>query len=507
MQRFLRTLREVDLGHLAVIGAVVAAMTTFMFSHQVFNDGDTYWHLSTGRWILEHGKVPTKDVFSYTMAGHEWQAHEWLADVFMYGAYQLGGWAGLTVLFGLVAALGAGMLTLKVAKSLGSITLICMITMALAATNQSLLIRPHALMLPILIFWTIQMMEAREQDRAPPLALAAIMIVWANLHASYIFGFVVAGAFGLEALWEAPAERRVKVFRDWALFGILSVIAVVLTPFGIAGVIFPFKVMSFSFLNDIMEWRPADFSTITAFEVALLLALFVCLSRGVRLKPMRALLLITLFQMALQHRRQVIVLVLLAPLILAEPMARALGQTPRTESEDPKRQDWRAAMIAAAALALVIIGARFFIPLERMDDRTTPRTAMKAVPANVRAMPVLNDYTHGGYLTFLRVKPYIDGRADMYGDEYVTEYMKLIHTADPNLLDQIIKKNKVAWTIFSKNDVMVGAMDRRADFHCLFADGFAAVHVRNDVLAPVPGKPLACTPPLKPAATNAAADD
>jgi hypothetical protein len=481
--RLLNTLKEIDLRHFAVIGAAVAALVTFMFSKEVFNDGDTYWHLATGRWILEHGKVPLTDPFSYTMGGHPWQAHEWLADIFMYGAYKYGGWDGLTVLFAVVAALGAALLAARVSKFLGGITLVFTLALSLASTSQSLLIRPHALMLPILIFWTIKIMEAREQDRAPPPALGALMIVWANLHASWIFGFVVAGAFGLEALWEAPRERKLKALRDWALFGLASVVGILITPWFISGVIFPFKVMSFSFLNDINEWRPHDFSNVTTFEVALLVAVFVCLARGVKVKPMQALLLVALLQMSLQHRRQVIILVLLAPLILAEPLKIALGQVRRQEKP---AMDWRAPAMAFAMLAVIVVGYRFYKPIVRGDSRTTPQTAMQHVPASLRAMPVLNDYTYGGYLTFIGVKPYIDGRADMYGDEFVSDFMSLIHTAAPDHLQKTLDKYHVAWTIFSKGDVMVQGMDQRPGWHRLYADNYAIVHVRDDVIPPPP---------------------
>src|SRR4029077_20902241 len=99
--RLIQALKDIDLRHLAVIGATVAAMVTFMFTQAVFNDGDTYWHLASGRWIIEHGRVPLTDPFSYTKGGSPWQAHEWLADVLMWGAYSAGqairpggGWSG-----------------------------------------------------------------------------------------------------------------------------------------------------------------------------------------------------------------------------------------------------------------------------------------------------------------------------------------------------------------------------------------------------------------------------
>ena len=47
----------------------------------LLGDGDTGWHLRTGEWILAHGRVPNRDIFSFTRSGQPWFAWEWLWDV------------------------------------------------------------------------------------------------------------------------------------------------------------------------------------------------------------------------------------------------------------------------------------------------------------------------------------------------------------------------------------------------------------------------------------------
>src|SRR5947199_7417963 len=44
-------------------------------------DGDTGWHIRTGDFILQNGRVPWRDLFSYSRPGEPWFAWEWLADV------------------------------------------------------------------------------------------------------------------------------------------------------------------------------------------------------------------------------------------------------------------------------------------------------------------------------------------------------------------------------------------------------------------------------------------
>jgi hypothetical protein len=79
----------------------VVAAFFFMFFPNVLQDGDTGWHLAAGRYIVEHISVPVTDPFSYTFEGQPWTAHEWLAEILMYGSHLAFGWRGLVVLVGL----------------------------------------------------------------------------------------------------------------------------------------------------------------------------------------------------------------------------------------------------------------------------------------------------------------------------------------------------------------------------------------------------------------------
>src|SRR5438552_3373985 len=56
-------------------------------------DPDYWWHLATGRWMLEHGRIPFHDPFSYTHAGQTWYAHEWLAELGFAVADRVAGYA------------------------------------------------------------------------------------------------------------------------------------------------------------------------------------------------------------------------------------------------------------------------------------------------------------------------------------------------------------------------------------------------------------------------------
>jgi hypothetical protein len=86
---------------------IVLALAVFAlaaFAPAVLGDGDTWTHVATGDWILDHRAIPSVDLFTFSFAGAPWIAHEWLADVLFALARRLAGWSGVTWLTGVAAA-------------------------------------------------------------------------------------------------------------------------------------------------------------------------------------------------------------------------------------------------------------------------------------------------------------------------------------------------------------------------------------------------------------------
>ena len=459
----------------AVAAFLLAAVV--MIDPRVLNDGDTYWHLATGQWILAHARVPQVDVFSYSRPGAPWVAHEWLSDLLMALAWRADGWSGLVVLFAGAVATAAWLMVRRLSDAIGGVTLILTASLALACMSGSLLARPHLLALPVLIIWVLELMSARSENRAPRLVFALLMTLWANLHGSFVMGFVMAGAFGLEALVEAAPRDRFKVIRDWGIFGVVSLVAALITPYGVEGFIYPFQIMSMSALPGIVEWRAADFSKLSTFEIGLLTTMFVCLWRGVRVPVVRLILLLGLLYLALQHTRHQMVLAAVAPLILAAPLALALGHPPA------KARLRGVFAVAFAALAILLVGTRLWIPIIRTDGLNSPVTAVAHLPPDLAGQPVMNDYGFGGYLIFKGVKPFIDGRSDMYGDAFTQAYFAAMG-ADQAGLDKFLDKHGVVWTIFTPGDPVVAVLDHDPSWVRIHSDGAAVVHRRVTATAP-----------------------
>ncbi len=363
----------------------------------------------------------------------------------------------------------------RAARDLSGVALLVLVALAALLVAPSLLARPHNHALPLLAVWADALFAAREADRAPPIVLAALMTLWANLHGGFAFGLALIAPFALEALLAAAPEARLKTIRDWGLFVAASVAAAALTPFGVDGLLFPLRLIGLAHLSEIGEWRPENFAHPGPMEFALLALVAFALLRPTRLPWLRVLLLVGLIHMALQHGRHQTLLAMLAPMLLAPAIRPALGQT-AARTLTPASS---AVVLAAAAAALILAGARLAVPIVRHDTASSPIAALAAVPPALRGEPTLNGYGFGGYLIGAGVRPFIDGRADMYGDAFLDLYGR-IAAGDPAALDDALARWRVAWTIFPPSEPIVAIIDREPGWRRLYADKFAVVQVRDD---------------------------
>ena len=457
--------------------AAIAALLGFAaatFAPQIFHDADTWWHLAAGKWILAHQTVPARDIFTYTFAGQPWSAHEWLAEVAMALAFLAAGWSGLHILFGLAFGATAWIMAHALRRRLDVTPALLVTVMGLACVAGSLLARPHLLALPLLALWTASLIEAREQDRAPPLWLALVMLVWANLHGGFAFGLALAAALALEAIF-ASGDKS-ETLRQWGLFFGASVLAAIVTPQGLDGLLFPFRLLLMPGLASVGEWAPSDLIHLSPFPITLLAMLFVLATGKLRLSISRAALILALTYLALSHSRHVMLFGIAAPLLAAPAMATAWPGKPESS---------RSGVVGAAlALACLLLMARLMFPAERGEDRVSPVAALAAVPKSVRSEPVLNAYDYGGYLIFNGVEVFIDGRTDMYPTDFLNQDDR-INAGDSAAIAAALSAHHVIWTIFPAASSTVKALDRLPGWHRLHADANAVVHVKDQ--PPPPG--------------------
>ena len=457
----------------ACLIAFCATFALLLFLPQLLNDGDTLWQIRTGEWILNHHAIPTIDPFSYTAGGRKWFAHEWLAETTLALAWRAGGMQGVMVLAATAAGLTAAILLHFLRRFLPGIYAVGALVVALGNAAPSMLARPHLLAWPCLVLWCGGLVTARANRTAPSFWLLPVMLLWVNLHGSFLVGLLLPAAFMVEALID-PGPDRSRTLLAWSSFILAAWAVALLNPDFLAGELFPIHLLGMHSLAWIGEWQPTDFSELQPLEFIILGGLALGLSGTVRLPPVRLVLLLGLIHGALSHARNEQLLGFLGVLILAEPLGASLARG----SAQILGTSWRPLAAAAVLLAAVGLAGRLALPLG--PDRTGVAFAatLARLPPELLAKPVLNDYGLGGKLIFQGVRPFIDSRADLYGDAFLIRYRRII-SPDRDALERALVEYEIAWTIFPAGAPIVALLDQEPGWRRqIEADGLV-IHVRE----------------------------
>jgi hypothetical protein len=237
---------------------------------------------------------------------------------------------------------------------------------------------------------------------------------------------------------------------------------------GIEGVFHPLRFTQLHMLPLIDEWKPSSpAKTPFAFAVlAITLALIAW--RRPKLPLMRWLLLGAFCALAMLQVRHQAMLAIVAAMLLPQGFAQA-----QVERGIELQISW---MVGAGALLLVIVRAA--LPLQPPENEANPWHLIAMVPPQLRSQPVLNGYSMGGPLILSGIRPYVDGRGDMYGDELVIGYSKIIH-GDARAFATAVQKWKIRWAILPKESKLIPLLDRSPGWRRLGQDEVGSIYLRG----------------------------
>jgi hypothetical protein len=452
----------------------------------LLSDPDTHWHVTVGNWILAHGRVPDIDSYSFTFQGQPWIAKEWLSQVLLAGAYDIGGWGGVVVLGAAGFAVSFTILLRLLLRYIKPLPALMFAGAAVVFMAPHFLARPHALAFPFMLWWVAGLVRAVEERRAPQPILLLAMLFWANLHGGFTLGLMLGGAFGLEALLGArDAAERKATFMAWTKFGVAAVLVACITPYGPESILVTLRIFGLGdALSLIVEWRSPDFQKQPLQELVLLVGAYLVLSRGFKLPLMRLLIVVGLLHLYLRYARNAELLATLVPLAIAPIMAR---QWPMLAA-DAEPRGWFAAMARPAGWAASATGlalaAILALGIARFGGVTIPESSTPAAAVDYARKAgltghVLNHYGYGGYLISAGIPTFIDGRGELYGGDFIKLYMDAVFLGGAQSLEEILDRYHIDWTLLAKNQPANKLLARLPGWHKAYGDDQATIFVRD----------------------------
>jgi hypothetical protein len=438
-------------------------------------DPDTLWQITVGQWIIDHRAVPTSDVYSFTMRGKPWISTQWLAQVMLAKTYTLFGWSGPVVLASAAIAATFALLAKFLSRRLADSTTLVFVAAALALTVPHLLARPHVLALPLMVAWVGGLISAADQREAPSFWLLPLIALWANLHGGFVFGVMLVAPIALDAVLSAAASVRKMLVLRWTAFGIAALAACCCTPYGWDSLLASRKILELGgALPLILEWKPADFGSVGPFEVCLLLGLGLVLYRGITLPPMRIVLLLGLLHMALSQGRAAEILALVAPMILAAPLAKQVGGAEPSHSHALRMPVLAGIAVALVAGTIAYAGVHPFAP----HMRGSPVAAVAELKT-LHVSRVFNDYDFGGFLIASGVAPFIDGRTELYGEKFFVDHNAASGLMEPENLFRLLDDYRIEATLMRTQSAATKLLDHVDGWQKVYSDDIATIHLRR----------------------------
>ena len=415
------------------MASLAAVLLVGIFTTEVA-DTDFWWHLKTGEYIVEHGKLPVPDPFSYTSSygppaypdeetvRYFNLTHEWLAQVLWWLLYRLGGfpaavlWKGF--LLGVVCA-AAGCLAARRAGNfyLGILAALAPVpVLTLFAADRPALVT-FALVAVFVVILDSYVSGGRV---AWVWMLIPLHVVWANSHGGFFLGWGVLAAYSVGA-WRLPSERRKPL---WLAAG-LCILSSGLNPNG-------FRILEVlpayreSYLTStLIEWkRPFLWGPPYAYNLLLYstAAAMVLARRKVRLSDV--LLFAAFGSASLMAFRNIVFVAFLAPVLLATyawpPLAAKLPPRPARFVRLPMLLGITGLLVYQA-----LVGGLYQL---RAAEWKFPQGAVGFLRRNQITEPIFNSYEYGGYLIWAlwpRQRTFIDGRA--LNEAVYRDYAKILH--------------------------------------------------------------------------------
>ncbi len=479
----------------------------FIFVYAVFKfflpieTEDSWWHLATGKWIVEHRQVPHENVFSLTAEQKPWVFTQWLGSTIIYLSYVVGGEVGVKIFRDAIFVIVIGMFFVYARRKISSWLLAVLLIVLIHGLLQRTLLRPLMFnFIFIQMFLQILFRYIEKKDWRILIWIPITGILWSNIHlGSFVYGYLLIGIFWFNSFveWLNTRFRSSVGLKHLSLLALMYAVSFIISPYGLDAAIYPFKVFLLpKFINFyhynavIQEMLPPVYilSLSGAWFWILTLLTGVSLWVSPRDRFLKIILFVVPLFMFLQMARGQEIFVLVCLYLIVESL---------------KDGEWKRLNILPVIQKIILMSAIIFVLVsliqlwnqkifkngqERLYWLEThhvydPQPVVKLLQENHIEGNVFCSDVIGGYLlwsAYPRLKPFVDGRQldqDLYA-AYVA--VKSEPEKYWNSISQQFQLNSVVMDMSVKTSyALVEYLSRQPDWQLVFIDGVYVVYVKR----------------------------
>ena len=209
---------------------VIALVYAFLAGFHTVDDLDLGWQMATARYIFHHHQFPSTTLFNYTVPDHVF-IYPPFSGIIFYLVFLAGGYAALSWLHALTCASTIGLLVRDGGKTTAGLAILA-VPAIMFRTN----LRADLFSVVLFAAMVSGLWQYHNGKRFRLWLLPLSLLLWANLHPGFVFGFGMLGGYILfEACDMFFPERRPAVLarlRKAAPWMIASVLVTLINPWG-----------------------------------------------------------------------------------------------------------------------------------------------------------------------------------------------------------------------------------------------------------------------------------
>ena len=448
---------------------------------RLLGDAGIGWHIRNGELILQTHSVTRVDPFSYTMGGQTWYAWEWLYDILIAALHHVFGLNGVVFFTALVIAATFALTFRFAIRKGGNVAVtVVLLMLALGASSIHFLARPHVLSWLFVVIW-FQLLDDYTHHPGRLFWLPFLMLSWANVHGGFIAGFVLLALYMIAEVYEYARNRETRNLTSSKLkilgaITALSLVASLINPYGYKLHWHVYQYLTDRWLmNHIDEFLSPNFHGVAQQCFVLLLLISIGAWSVAPRKPRLVDVLVVLFAVysGLYASRNLPVSCILLVLVIAPALSQAAsaaatnGDVAMRTREFFARIDSFASRIGnlephfaghlwplAALLAGIIICARdgrfgtAQVFDAHFDPKHFPEQAVDVIQSRTIREPIFSLDSWGGYFIYRlypEKKVFVDDRHDLYGAEFLKDYLKAIRVTPD--WDTMLNSRRVNWVL------------------------------------------------------------
>jgi hypothetical protein len=421
--------RRVALVPLLLLALVL--LKAAIFSSSGILDTDFWWHTEYARFFFKHWRIAETDWLTWTHEGKPYLVTQWLGQVLVGAPYFLGGLAASSAATALVSGAVVFFSWRTALLFIRHQVVAFIVALFTTLPIWTIVARPqmYGMLACSALVWLVSLWQERG-DRRTLFAIPVLLALWVNLHGSYVVGLiyiaVVLGASALGAVISknAPWRDLLREHAPLAASSAAALIATLANPHGVQAWEYVVTVSRLQTTTSgiIIEWLPTSGKPFIGQLFLAVVAAAICALATARQRPAIKHLFVFLwaFLFGLSAVRQVYFATLaMTPILAALARTTPLGELFEAQISRDVKALTAAAVIAGTSILCWPLYKETQDSSQRFSRKVFPHEAMRFLEQNHVHGRLFNEYTVGGWtVANTQYKPSIDGRLDLFGDEF-----------------------------------------------------------------------------------------